>query len=256
MILDVHCHLQSSRFDGDRAVTIARAEAAGVTSMLNAATQPADWDAVRSIAKSNPCCKTAFGIHPWYIPADAEAFLSSLTPADFAGASAVGEIGLDAHTQRTPLERQISVFVRQLALAQELALPSIIHCRGAFGELMAAAKRTGLTHGAIVHAFNGSEELAKDLIRHGFTISLGGVITYRDSVKREKMIRAVYPDHFLLETDSPDIVPAEKKGERNEPSFIRFITAAAAQILGIDEDTLIEQARQNAVRILGERIFL
>ena len=246
---DVHAHLQSDRFDPDRADVIRRAEEAGVKRILNAATEPSDWDAVRSLGGIN---RFALGIHPWYIPADAERFLSSRTDSDVRGCSAVGEIGLDSLTERIPLVRQIAVFENQLSLAGELRLPCVIHCRGAFAELVRSASRIGLGRGAVVHAFNGSRELAEDLMRRGFFLSFGGVLTYRDSRRREEMLRRVYPERFLLETDSPDIPVAEKKGERGEPSDIRSVIRAASEILGEPEEKIAETAWENAQSLFGE----
>ena len=191
----------------------------------------------------------ALGIHPWYIPDDAEEFLSALSDTDFLGASAIGEIGLDTADEKIPLERQIRVFEAQLALAEAMRLPSVVHCRGAFSELMQCAERIGISRGAVIHAFNGSAELAKDLGRRGFSFSFGGVLTFKDSQKRAAMLRSVYPERFLVETDSPDIPVAGRKGERNEPARIVDIIEAAASILGEPEERVAETAFSNAKRL-------
>jgi len=250
-LFDIHAHLQSKKFSADLMDVLNRAQAAGVEKILNAATEPSDWSNVLDLSRKSPICLSALGIHPWYIPIGAENFLDSLTDNDFHSAAAIGEIGLDKTTELIPIDRQIIVFEKQLSIAKELRIPSIIHCRGAFGELIASAKKVGLGSGAAIHAFNGSEELAKDLIRHGFLLSIGGVITYHDSRKREKMLRTIYPDFFLLETDSPDIPPAEKKGERNEPSYIRYVLASCSAILGVQEEQIAEQAEKNIAKLFS-----
>ena len=108
-----------------------------------------------------------------------------------------------------------------------------------------------MPRGGIVHNFNGSAELAEDLIRHGLSFSLGGILTYRDSKKRALMLKKIWPDHFLLETDSPDIPPSEKKGEVNEPANIQYNLRAASEILGVPEEIIAEKTTENAKRIFG-----
>ena len=248
-IFDAHAHLQSQRFDNDRAEVLRRAHDAGVECILNAATEPSDWDAVRTLALDEPSCLAALGIHPWYIPENALSFLATLSDADFRGVSAVGEIGLDAVSAPFALEQQTAVFEAQLALAKELRLPCVTHCRGASGELIRSAKKIGIPYGAVVHAFNGTEELAAELIRHGFTLSFGGALTFPDKGKRAKALRQAWPGSFLIETDSPDIPSAGKRGERNEPAFILDVIASAAALLNESEETIAHTAFDNARRL-------
>jgi TatD DNase family protein len=250
-IFDAHAHLQSQLFDHDRPAVLQRAHAAGVEYILNAATEPSDWDTVRNLAKEEKSCLAALGIHPWYIPENAEHFLTTLSDSDFLGVSAVGEIGLDAVTAPVPLNLQTAVFEAQLALAGELHLPCIIHCRGASGELIRSAKKTGIPYGAIIHAFNGTEELAAEFIRHGFLLSFGGALTFPDKGKRAKALRQAWPESFLIETDSPDIPAAGRKGERNEPALILDVITAAASLLGETEETVARIAFGNARRLFN-----
>ncbi|MGL4368494.1 MAG: TatD family hydrolase, partial [Spirochaetota bacterium] len=147
--------------------------------------------------------------------------------------------------------QQTDIFQRQLFLAHELKLPVVIHCRGAFQELIGCIKESGIPHGGMVHAFNGSAELAQELVRHGLHISLGGVLTYRDSRKRKQMLRSIPENRLLLETDSPDIPPAEKKGMRNEPAFIRYVLTAASELLDLPEEKIAQQCRDNAAELFS-----
>ena len=247
-LYDIHCHLQSTRFAEDIGCILSRAEEAGIAAVLNAATEPSDWLLVRSLEKYS-LCRSALGIHPCYTPANAEQFLAACTDSVFNGITAIGEIGLDSICAPVPLDRQLDIFRRQLSIAKDLKLPAVIHCRGAFAELIQCAKEIGIPYGAAVHAFNGSAELAADLIRHGFDISVGGVLTYRDSRKRAAMLKEIYPDHILFETDAPDIPPAEKKHERNEPSYLRLILAAASEILGVPEEIIAQNAEANTLKL-------
>jgi TatD DNase family protein len=147
------------------------------------------------------------------------------------------------------MDIQIRIFRKQLSIAADLGLPSIIHCMGAWSELDSALKAVPVKRGGIIHNFNGSEELARSLSKLGISFSMGGTLTYRDSVKRERMLKSIYPDHFLLETDSPDIPPIEKRGLTNEPAYIRYSLSAASEILSVSEELIAESTSRNADNI-------
>jgi TatD DNase family protein len=247
---DAHCHLQSKHFDGGRDEVIARAETAGVVHMLNCATEPSDWGACRVLSKEHSSCLFALGIHPWYIPDQALEFLARLALNDFSGAKAVGEIGLDKRSG-SDIGKQTAVFRKQFEIAHELDLPAVLHCVSAFQEIIAELKRCPLRKGALIHNYNGSAELAKDLMKHNIYFSMGGTLTYRDSQKRAEALKAIYPERFLLETDSPDIPPAEKRGTVNEPSNIIYNLKAAAEILSISEEEIAEQTYLNFKRLFN-----
>jgi TatD DNase family protein len=250
-LIDAHCHLQADIFSVDLEAVVSRARGFGVIGMINASTSPDDWSLCRSVSERFLECEFALGIHPWYIPDDAEHFLASRTADDFSGAIAVGEIGIDNRKKDTDPSRERSIFRAQLEIAREIGLPVIIHCLGAWNDLATELKRIQSKRGGIIHNFNGSGELAKELIKYGLSFSVGGTATYRDSRKRAEMIRTIYPDYCLLETDSPDIPPAEKKGMRNEPSNIIYVLSALSEILDISEEGIAETTSCNAARIFN-----
>jgi TatD DNase family protein len=248
-LIDAHCHLQVDIFSSDLDAVVLRAREAGLIGMINASTSPDDWARCRGISEQFPECEFALGIHPWYIPADAEQFLASQTANDFLGAIAVGEIGIDTRKKETDPSREKTIFRAQLEIAREIGLPVIMHCLGAWNDLVSELKRIKSKREGIIHNFNGSGELAKELMQYGISFSIGGIATYRDSVKRAEMIRTIYPDHCLIETDSPDIPPAEKKGKRNEPFNIVYVLSALSEILDESEEKIAETTTGNAARI-------
>jgi len=250
-LVDAHCHLQSSVFQSSIDEVIARAQKAGIIALINCATSRHDWESCRKLKKIFPECHFALGIHPWYIEHGDEQFLSSLVDSEFEGAVAIGEAGLDKKFTGTDLAVQIQIFRIQLGIARDKDLPVNLHCIGAFSELIAELKKIPSSRGGIIHNFNGSSELAADIMRHGLSFSLGGILTYRDSARRAKLLKRIWPDHFLLETDSPDIPPTEKKGEINEPSHILYNLRAASEILGVAEEIIAERTTENAKRIFG-----
>ncbi|MBN1496946.1 MAG: TatD family hydrolase [Spirochaetes bacterium] len=254
-LVDAHCHLESEHFSSDLDCIIGRARDAGIVKLITAAITPEQWERSRSLAERFSEVEYAMGIHPWYIDESYRADISSLSDAGVRGAVAIGEIGLDRKSEVVEFELQREFFERQLAIAREINLPVVIHCRGAFNELIVSLKRVGAPEpGGIIHSFSGSPELADELIRFGLSFSMGGTLTFRNSKKRAAVLARIYPGHFLLETDSPDIPPVQKHGEVNYPHYIRYNLDAAAEITGDSIDAVAENTTRNAARIFGLRI--
>lgn len=249
-LVDVHCHLDSDVFHGRLDEVFAAAQWAGIRHLITASIHPKQWRITAALAQQYPMVSFAQGVHPWYCDDDA---LSALPRLDEAarGAVAIGEIGLDAKNLSFPMERQIAVFAAQLQTAQRLDLPVIMHCRGAFNEMLRLFKEYGSPPGGIFHNFSGSPELADQLMEHGVAFSMGGVLTRRNSAKRNRLLRHIYPDHFLLETDAPDIPPVEARGMPNMPANILYNLRAAAELLGESPEAVAAATTDNAQRIFG-----
>jgi TatD DNase family protein len=197
-----------------------------------------------------PEVECALGIHPWYIKPEYEPDLARLVFQAQRGAAAIGEIGLDRRVAEPPIEVQRRFFDSQLIIAKQLNLPVVIHCRAAFNELLDSLRRIGAPQtGGVVHNFSGSLELARDLERFGLVFSFGGVLTYRNSGKKKELIREIYPDAFVLETDSPDIPPREAPGRPNRPANIVYNLRAAAELLGESEEHVAQATTEVAARV-------
>jgi len=253
-LVDVHCHLESIHFTHDLGSIIDQARSAGIVSLITSTINPEQWALSRGIAARFADVEYAMGIHPWYIQKSFMNDINGLAEAKELGAAAIGEIGIDSKTGGD-FDLQILFFEKQLAIAKEIDLPVVIHCRGAFNELILSLKRIGVPKaGGIIHSFSGSPELADELIRYGLNFSMGGTLTYRNSKKRAAVLKKIYPDHFLLETDSPDIPPVQKHGEINYPHYIRYNLQAAAEILGDTIENVAEHTTRNAIRIFRLKI--
>lgn len=251
-LVDAHCHLESGEFAHrlDRVLDAARS--AGVVGFVTCSIEPGQWAETLSLAAAHRHrgVVAALGIHPWYIAPGDRARIPALAAARERGAAAIGEIGLDRKLERVPFDEQLTVFEDQLAVAREIDLPVSLHCRGAFNELIQCLKRVGAPRaGGWLHNFTGSAELAQDLTRFGLSFSLGGVLTYRPSRKRTAMLKAVYPDRLLLETDSPDIPPVGTEFP-NEPANLRLILGAAARLLDLPEEEVAAATTANALRLV------
>ncbi len=249
-LIDVHCHLEAEEFNGRLDAIVQDARDAGIIKMITASIVPEQWPVSRAIARQYPEVAFAWGIHPWYIqPGHLEA-AEGLRAARDAGACAIGEIGLDGKIAEPALELQRPLFEAQLRIANELRLPVILHCRGAFNEMLETFKRHGPpVCGGVIHAFSGSAEIADAFIRYGLSFSMGGALTYKKSNKRAKTLARIYPDHFLLETDSPDIPPVQALGQPNTPANIVYNLRGVAEYLTLPEENIARQTTENALNL-------
>jgi TatD DNase family protein len=252
-LIDVHCHLEAEEFAGRLDGVVEAARQAGLVKMVTAAIVPEQWPVSKSISARYPdLVAFAWGVHPWYLKKEHLGSMEGLRQARDAGACAIGEIGLDAKIADPPMDAQIPVFEAQLAIAKELDLPVVMHCRGAFNELLLSLKRIGAPAcGGVIHAFSGSAEVAEACMKHGLRFSMGGSLTYRKSNKRDRTLRVIYPDHFLLETDSPDIPPVQAAEGPNVPANIVYALQGAAAYLGLPEEEIAEQTTRNAETLFG-----
>ncbi len=251
-LVDVHCHLESAELAPRLDAVLEAAARAGVVRMITASIRPEQWPVSSELARRHASVECALGVHPWYIRPGDLARLEGLRAARDWGAVAIGEVGLDSQVDTPSFDLQAAGFEAQLRIALDLDLPLVIHCRGAFNELLRTLKRLGLpSKPGVIHNFSGSPELACQLAELGLAFSLGGVLTYRNSAKKARVLKAIYPDFLLLETDSPDIPPVEKRGEVNEPAFLRYNLEAAAETLECDAAAVALHTTRNAARVFG-----
>ena len=250
-LIDAHCHLEAQVFEGRLGPVLEEARQAGVSALITAATRPGEWPVSKAIAAQYPQVAFAWGIHPWFVEEAHRQALEPLREARRHGAVAIGEIGLDAKIGSPSLGLQVELFEAQLAIACAIALPVVMHCRGAFNELLASLRRVGVPGpGGMVHAFSGSAEIAEECIALGLSFSMGASLSYRKGQKRAKVIEHAYPNHLLLETDSPDMPPVQAE-KPNVPANIRYNLSGLAAYVDETEEAVAAVTTQNAVRLFN-----
>jgi TatD DNase family protein len=241
-LIDVHCHLQAPVYNGILDRIVGNAREAGIISMICAATEPSDWLTVRNISKQYKEVKYALGIHPWYIPENWNVFIDNIRQDDLRYAAAVGEIGLDRKYSRHHIDIQTSVFTKFYLLARSLSLPCVAHCISAFDLLAKILKSIGPPYvPLIIHSFNGSLESAQQLSKFNVYFSIGGLLTHSGSKKRAELMKWIYPERFLLETDAPDIPPRQVKEKLHEPANILYNLQAASDIISVSQEKIAEK---------------
>lgn len=249
-LVDAHCHLESEELLPQLDAVLAEAKAAGLVRLVTASVAPEQWQVSADIASRFDAVEFALGIHPLYVEPQHTQTAAVLLEACERGAVAIGEIGLDKKGDSPDWTLQREIFEAQLRIAKAINLPVVLHCRGAYAELLRSVGAVGLSErGGVIHAFSGTPEDAEACINMGLRISLGGTLTCRNSKKREAVLRRAYPDHLLIETDSPDMSPVEQHGRPNVPANILFNLRAAAEILREPEERIAECTTRNAVAL-------
>lgn len=251
MLFDTHCHLDADAFDADRDAVFERAVAAGVTRFLNPAYDAASSRRAAALAQVRHDVVAAIGVHPnaaaeWNAERCSE--LLGLARGAAGRVVAYGEIGLDYHWNVVGPDVQKSVFVAQLALADELGLPVIVHCREAYDDVLDILEVEWLGRPLVLHSFAGEAVHMTRALDLGFHIGISGPVTYPKAMGTRTNVANVPGDRLLLETDSPYLAPQKVRGKRNEPAYLRQIALKVAEVREEMLDALEVRTTQNAVR--------
>jgi TatD DNase family protein len=250
-LYDSHSHLDAPEFDADREAVIGRAEAAGIAQQLVPAVAFRTWPALKATCALRPGIKAAFGLHPMYLAEHRPEHLDALPDwIERERPAAVGECGLDFFIEGLDPESQRRYFVRQLEIARDFRLPVVLHARRAVDEVIATIRRVGGLRG-VVHSWSGSEEQAAQLYRLGFSLGIGGPVTFERAQRLRRTVATMPIEHLLLETDSPDQPDAGRRGQRNEPAFLVDVLREVARLRGEDESVVAEATRRNAEALFG-----
>ncbi|MHB8078297.1 MAG: TatD family hydrolase [Candidatus Krumholzibacteriia bacterium] len=252
-LIDTHCHLYDDPLGRDPEAVLARARAAGVTRVIVPAWNMASWAATAALAV-HAGVYPALGLHPWAAdePLDTGRLRAELQAC---GAVAVGEIGLDALVDGADLPAQTRVLAAQLRLAGELRLPVLLHCRGAFEELIRVLRDHGFGAGpdgprGVVHAFARGPELAARFVGLGLHLAFGGAVTRPGSRARRSAVTAP-AERLVLETDAPAIGLHEVEPAQVEPRHVREVAAALAELRGEPPERIAEVTTANARALFG-----
>jgi TatD DNase family protein len=255
-LIDSHTHLDFSDFDEDRQALLAESRALGVRRMVVLGVYQANWQRVWDLVQSDPDLHAAFGLHPVYLedhrPEDLRELADWLTRlAGHRQVCAVGEIGLDYFIETLDRERQQALFEAQLQLAADFHLPALIHVRRSHAAVIATLKRFRLKRAGIIHAFAGSKEEAREYIKLGFKLGLGGAATWPQALRMHRVLAELPLDCVVLETDSPDMAPVMFPGQRNSPAHLPAICGALAQIMAISPEQLAAVSTANACELFN-----
>lgn len=251
MIFDTHSHYDDEAFDADRDELLSGMQEKGIGWLVNVG---ADMESSRkavALAEKYEFVYASLGVHP--------SETADLTEADMewirANSShkkvvAIGETGLDYHWPEPSPDWQKQWFERQLALAKEVKLPVIIHSRDAAAETMQILTETkAYDCGGVIHCYSYSPEMAKEYVRMGFYIGVGGVVTFKNAKKLKRTVEEIPLERIVLETDCPYMAPEPCRGARNDSSMLRYVAEKIAGLKGITPEEVIRITTQNAAKL-------
>lgn len=252
MLFDTHAHYDDEQFEPDRDGVLRALAGAGVGLVVNPSVTAENAARVLALAERYPFLYAAVGVHPENCGHYDEAELARIrTLAAHPKCVAIGEIGLDYYWEENPpRELQQRVFRDQLALAEELFLPVIVHDREAHADSLAIVREFPRVRG-VFHCFSGSAELARELLALGWMISFTGVVTYKNARRAVEAAEATPLDRLMLETDSPYMSPVPCRGQRNDSRHLIHIAERLAEIKGVDTAELIRVTEENGKRFFG-----
>nr|WP_245227081.1 TatD family hydrolase [Pseudomonas sp. PvP028] len=253
-MIDTHTHLDFADFDADRAQVLDNCLALGVQRMVVLGVYQRNWQRLWELTEANLALYAAFGMHPVYIDEHRTAHLNELGDwltrlKGHPQLCAVGEIGLDYYVEQPDRARQQALFDAQLQLANDFNLPALLHVRRSHAEVIATLKRHGPKRSGIIHAFAGSREEAREYIRLGFKLGLGGAATWPQALRMHRVIAELPLDSVVLETDSPDMAPAMHPYQRNSPQHLPDICEALAGLMKISPERLAQVSTDNACEL-------
>lgn len=254
-IFDSHAHYDDESFNEDRQEVFQKIKESGVIGVLNCGSTLQGARTSVRLAKENDFVYAAVGIHPEcaneFTPEVREEIKEM---AKNKKVKAIGEIGLDYYwKENPPKEVQIKVFREQMALAEELNLPVVIHDRDAHKDTLEVIKDFPRVTG-VIHCFSGSLEFAKECIELGYFIGITGVITFKNAKKLVEVVKGIPLDKILVETDCPYMAPEPNRGKRNQSNYIEYIIDKISEIRGINSTELNEQLLKNTSVFLGIEI--
>ncbi|WP_448374791.1 TatD family hydrolase [Fervidobacterium sp.] len=235
-LVDTHAHLHMNQFKHDFENVLSRTK--NLFFVLNVSTNLNDIEPTIQIAKRLPNIYAAIGIHPHDSKEAAEQGKKYLDYIESKATHlnkviAIGEIGLDYYRNISPVDVQKKVFAEQIALAQELGLPIILHIRDAYEDAYDIVKTFHSDNlRGIVHSFSSDENWAKKFVKLGFKIGIGGPVTYPKNEMLRNVVKIIGKENIVTETDCPYLPPQPFRGKRNEPVYVSYVYDELIKLLG------------------------
>lgn len=250
MIFDTHAHLDDRAFDADRAELLNRLPREGVALALNPGCSLESSRAAVALAQEYGYLFAAVGSHPDAADELNETVLDQYRQLalECPKVRAIGEIGLDYHYEDIPRGTQRQTFRAQMALARELGLPVIVHEREAHEDGMRIIEEFPTVTG-VFHCYSGSLEMARILIRRGWYIGFGGVLTFKNARRAVEVAAEIPLERIVLETDCPYMSPEPFRGKRNDPTRLHLVAERLAALRGCSPEEIEAATLENGKRL-------
>lgn len=252
-VFDTHAHLDDEKYDEDRETILKQCKQQGVELMINAGADIASSLASIRLANENDFIYATVGVHPHDAKSwdkDSGQTLNEL--AKNPKVVAIGEIGLDYYYDFSPRELQKKVFAEQILLARALKMPVMIHDRDSHEDTMTILKANKAGEwGCVLHSFSGSVEMARECVKRGYFLSIGGPLTFKNNRKTIEVVREIPLDHLFIETDSPYLTPEPYRGKRNVPYHVIEVAKKIAEIKNMEPEEVAQVTMENAKKFFN-----
>lgn len=250
--IDTHAHLYAEEFNADRTEMVNNALKANVKKILLPNIDSSSINGISQLLSDFPnICFGMMGLHPCSVNENYTQELKLIKNELYTNApqyKAVGEIGIDLYWDKTTQEIQQKAFIEQCHWALELNLPIAIHTRSATYETIKCLKTLPKQPLGVFHCFSGSVEEAKEIVKLGYALGIGGVLTYKNS-NLPQVLQSIDIKHIILETDAPYLPPVPFRGKRNESSYIPYIAEKLMDVYSVSLQTIAETTSANAENI-------
>lgn len=249
MLVDSHCHLNYKGMAEQQGDLLERARASGVTAMLNISTRASEWDAVTATAHREADVWASIGIHPHeadaHVDVDTQRLVARAESDDRV--VGIGETGLDYYYDHSDREQQRRSFQAHIAASRATGLPLIIHTRDAEDDTAAIlAEEMGKgAFPALIHCFTASADFAAKVLEMGLSISISGIVTFKNAKDLQAVARELPADRLLVETDAPFLAPVPHRGKQGEPAFVADTARFLADLRGESYEQLCETTSRN-----------
>lgn len=252
MIIDTHAHYDDEQFDADREELLGSMEEGGIGLIVNVGSTVASWDKIVELTEKYPFVYGAVGVHPDEVgELDEEKFLRMAELLDRDKIVAVGEIGLDYYWDKEKHDLQKEWFVCQLGLAREKEMPVIIHSREAAADTFEIMKQHAAGMKAVIHCYSYSPEMAREYVKMGYYIGVGGVVTFKNAKKLKQVVQEIPLESIMLETDCPYLAPVPYRGKRNCSLYLPYVAEQIAELKGTTVEEVIQQTEKNSRELYG-----
>ena len=248
-LIDTHAHIDMLE---NTETAVREALENGVKKIILPCAYPKDIKKIYNLALTYDNVYGLLGVHP----SEAKDWSDDLAReikelAKHPKIKGIGEIGLDYYWDKSFNDIQKEVFIKQIKLANELNLPICVHDREAHKDTFDILSEFNQGSTVVMHCFSGSAEFAKECVKKGWYLALGGVVTFKNAVKMKEVAAEIPLENLLLETDSPYLTPVPFRGKENRPAYVKYVAEEIAKIRNLDIEFIAQITAQNAEKVFN-----
>ena len=248
MIFETHAHYDDEAFDGDRDELLKKMHDHGIGKIINVGASLKGVRDTAALTEKYSFVYGAAGIHPDEVGNLTEEDMKEMRSlCSKEKIVAVGEIGLDYYWDKENHDVQKKWFVRQMDLAKETELPIIVHSRNAAKDTLDIMKAERADHlKGVIHCYSYSVEMAREYVKMGYYIGIGGVVTFKNAKKLVNVVKEIPLTSIVLETDCPYLAPVPYRGKRNSSLYLPYVAEKIAEIKGVSTEEVVRQTEENS----------